>query len=270
MQIQNILKNNPFLSKYYYNLLYARVASCQRFLAHPVLSMLPELKGSYQGKRCFIIGTGPSLTISDLEMLSNEVTFGTNRIYELFDKTTWRPTFYINHDYDLIRSYPEKIKAVQSKISFIPIEFVEVFPGEKYRFFVLKHKVFYPHPAPFSFDISKCVNQGFSVVYGAIQIAVYMGFSEIYLLGVDHNYALSQDAKGQQVRTSNSKQNYSQGMKEYSNLKNLPRVQESTLAFETAEKISRRKNFRIFNATRGGKLECFERCVLDEVVKKSH
>ncbi len=269
MQIKEIFKNNPFLSKYYYNLLYARVARYQRFLAHQVLAMLLELKGRYQGKRCFIIGTGPSLTISDLELLSNEVTFGTNRIYELFDKTSWRPTFYINQDYDLIRSYPERIKAVRSEISFLPIEFVEVFPGEKYRFFVLKHKVFYPHSAPFSFDISKYVNQGFSVVYGAIQIAAYMGFSEIYLLGVDHNYALSQDAKGHQVRTSNSKHNYSQGMKEYSNLKNLPRVQESTLAFETAEKVSRKKGFRIFNVTRGGKLECFERCDLDEVINKN-
>ena len=52
-------------------------------------------------------------------------------------------------------------------------------------------------------------------------------------------------------------------------MENLPRVQESTLAFDTAEKVSRKHNFRIFNATRGGNLESFERCVLEDVIKKN-
>lgn len=116
---------------------------------------------------------------------------------------------------------------MSSQLAFIPIEFTEVFLGERYRFFVLRHKDYFPHQAPFSQDISKYVCQGFSVVYGAIQIAAYMGFSEIYLLGVDHNYSLYRDAKGRPIRTSDSRHNYSQGMAEYSNMNNLPRCKKA-------------------------------------------
>lgn len=268
--IKSFIKDNATLNKIGTNLLYARVAKYQRFLGKQSLELLKGLKGSHKGERCFIIGTGPSLSIEDLELLKGEVTFGTNRIYELFEKTDWRPTFYINQDSDLIRTYSDRIKMVPSVISFLPIDFDELFIGDNYRFFVLRHKEYYPYLAPFSKDISKQVCQGFSVVYGAIQIAVYMGFTEIYLLGVDHNYSISRDAKGRPIREESSSKNYPIGMNEYSNMNNLPRVQESTLAFEKAEKVSRRMGFRVYNATRGGKLEAFERCQLEDIVKINH
>ena len=46
----------------------------------------------------------------------------------------------------------------------------------------------------------------------------------------------------------------------------IPRIEETTIAYETAEKVAYKKGFRIFNSTRGGKLEAFERKNLDEVL----
>ena len=43
-------------------------------------------------------------------------------------------------------------------------------------------------------------------------------------------------------------------------------ILETTIAYETAEKVSHKKGFRIFNSTRGGKLEAFERVDLDIVI----
>lgn len=40
----------------------------------------------------------------------------------------------------------------------------------------------------FSDDIVRGVYSGYTVAYDMIQIAVYMGFSEIYLIGADFNY----------------------------------------------------------------------------------
>ena len=51
-------------------------------------------------------------------------------------------------------------------------------------------------------------------------------------------------------------------------MKNLPRIEESTIAYETAEKISRKMGVRIYNATRGGKLDSFERVDFDLIKKK--
>ena len=45
---------------------------------------LEALKGKYEGQRCFIVATGPSLTIQDVEALKDEKTFGLNRLYQIY------------------------------------------------------------------------------------------------------------------------------------------------------------------------------------------
>ena len=57
-------------------------------------------KNSHLNRRCFIIGNGPSLTANDLDKLSenSEITFAFNRIYHIFEQTSWRPTYYMSQD----------------------------------------------------------------------------------------------------------------------------------------------------------------------------
>lgn len=48
--------------------------------------------------RAFIVGNGPSLNQTNLELLNTEISFGCNAIDLLYDKTQWRPTYYVAHD----------------------------------------------------------------------------------------------------------------------------------------------------------------------------
>lgn len=266
MGIKKFVKNNPYLSRTAYNVLNAKIAYDQQRENRDVLGKIQTYKNKYQGKRCFIIGTGPSLTVEDLELIKNEYCFGTNRIFELFRKTTWRPTFYVNQDHDLIKRHMKTISELNIEHKFVPIEYKNDFDSNEMNFFVLRHQEFYPNAAPFSRNIEKYLAQGFTVTYGAIQLAVYMGFSEIYLLGIDHNYAVTRDSKGNIIKTNNGKQGYAVGMSDYMNMNNLPRIEETTISFETAERLSHKYNFRIYNCTRGGKLEAFERKLLENVI----
>ena len=150
---------------------------------------------------------------------------------------------------------------------FLPIEYHDRFKDDNYKFFVIKEHDFYPHKAQFSKDLSKYIAQGYTVTYGAIQLAVYMGFKTIYLLGIDHNYNIRRDAKGRPCRDDISKSNYAKGMSNYVNTNNLPRIEESTIAYETAEKVTAKMGVKILNATRGGKLEAFDRINFDDIFK---
>ena len=48
---------------------------------------------------------------------------------------------------------------------------------------------------------------------------------------------------------------------------NLPRVVESSMAYMTARKFADKHNdFSVYNATRGGKLEAFERADFDKII----
>jgi hypothetical protein len=63
------------------------------------LALLGELRNCHQGKRCFILGNGPSLQKTDLTRLRDEYTFGLNRIYMLFPQLGFSTTFLVtvNH-----------------------------------------------------------------------------------------------------------------------------------------------------------------------------
>ena len=54
-----------------------------------------ELVGKYQGRRCFVVGNGPSLKNQDLTKLKGEVVFTVNWMMRspLFD--TLKPTYHV-------------------------------------------------------------------------------------------------------------------------------------------------------------------------------
>ena len=119
----------------------------------------------------------------------------------------------------------------------------------------------------FSADITNQVIEGLTVTYSCIQLAAYMGFSEIYLLGVDHNYSVEIDSDGNIIKHDDHVKNYFDEAAVSINDINLPKVVEMTRAYLSAEKYSRDHGFRIYNATRGGKLEVFERVNFDTIVE---
>lgn len=233
-----------------------------------VVTGIKAFKDVHKGERCFIVGTGPSLKPEDLDTLkvNNEIVFAPNRIYEIFDKTDWRPTYYANQDFKLIEKTVNKIKEIDCP-KFLPIDVEKFFENENdINYFVLKHKDYYPKDAEFSFDLTDYIAQGFTVTYGLIQIAVYMGFKDIYLLGIDHNYSISLNEKG--VLVYNDTKDYFEGAKATNQGINLPRVVESTVAYMTAQKVAEKSDFKVYNATRGGKLEAFPRVDFDSLFEE--
>ena len=70
---------------------------------HPELA---QYKDIHNGKRIWLIGNGPSMTIDDLEKLheSHEICIACNRIYKIYDKTSWRADYLIMSDELGVRS----------------------------------------------------------------------------------------------------------------------------------------------------------------------
>lgn len=232
---------------------------------------LQDLKGLHQGERCFIIGNGPSLTADDLTSLKSEYTFAANRIFYIFDKTEWRPTFYCAQDLMVVKDIADKIGGMWTLFDkvFLNSNCYKFFRREESNcknvlFFNPKYKNGHKKIL-FSEDISDFIFDGGSVTYAAIQIAVYMGFSKIYLIGVDHNYAAT-SFKNNEISSSDVANSYFEGMP--TNLKmTKPNTEGSTLSFIKAKEFCDSHNVIIMNATRGGKLEVFPRISLEDILK---
>lgn len=220
-----------------------------------------ELKNKYAQKRCFIVATGPSLSTEDLEILykNNEITFGMNSVVRYFDKTEWRPQYYVLQDCDVYKKNAKLIKKYDDgKSIFLIADIVRRYAPECEKmnskmFFAqdlhnhnCKTEIDYSKPSrpKYSNDCFLQVEDGFTVTYSAIQLATYMGFKEIYLLGVDCDYS-----------------------------NNISRIKghvcspedQMKMSYMVAAEYAKNNKIKIYNATRGGKLEVFDRVEFDDL-----
>ena len=188
---------------------------CNRYIRKKIskedmdIKRIQEFKGKYKGQRCFVVATGPSLTVEDLNTLhkNNEVVFSMNTIVNAFEKTEFRPTFYCIQDKEVYLKNKDKICCYQLPYILIgranvPLKRVRIekkeLPIDKnvymYRLNAIYHwtQVVYGNTKKqlrFSFDCAEEVFDGSTIAYSVLQLATYMGFKEIYLLGADCDYS---------------------------------------------------------------------------------
>ena len=241
---------------------------------------IERFKNKYLGKRCFIIGNGPSLKAQYLELIKDEYCFAANRVYLMYEKTNWRPTFYMCQDDQILRAEWKNINTfnnVECFISYNPM-FKYGIDIPKANIYLADNRDYLKRTLPISFS-SKCENKiydGSTVTYSSMQLAIYMGFKEIYLLGMDHNYAHTID--------KNRKISYNPSVKTYfdDTYKDVYKEFEQksgaifavydfeavNSAYKQAKNVAEKKGIKIYNATRGGKLEIFERVNFDELINR--
>ena len=224
-------------------------------------SALSRYKDIHKGQKCFIIGTGPSINLEDIDKLRKFSTFGVNTLYKYFEKTGWNtsyyciidPNTYSNIKSDLYNNHVEniffsvnRIRKTNSSSNYVPF----LLNCESF------YRVRYKGKQPIC-RFSDEVFDGASVVYAALQIAVYMGFKDIYLLGVDCNYTLPKEALHGGDLSYSKDYNYN-----WTKQTGLTMIE----GFKVAKKYADEHGINIYNATRGGMLEVFPRVNLDDVV----
>ncbi|QWG73458.1 DUF115 domain-containing protein [Bacillus mycoides] len=216
---------------------------------------LKGFKDKHKGERCFIVATGPSLKLEDLEMLKNESTFSMNSIVLSYEDTSWRPTYYGIQDLRAYEKLKESISTANMPYTFCGISTKKLSPpisGDfiAYPLNLLDHNgAKLKHFTKFSDDAFSVIYDGFTITYSLMQLAVYMGFKEIYLLGVDCNYT----EKGK---------NY---LKDYITQTDFNAGYLMAQSYKVAQEYAEKNGVKIYNASRGGKLEIFERANLDEL-----
>lgn len=235
---------------------------------------LKSLQGKFNGKRCFIIGTGPSLTVEDLNTLKshNEITFASNKIFKIFEKTTWRPLLYCVSDIDVFAHYYDQICALDIPFQFLvnmkntkyekDLDKTKLKDNNKYVYNIFKEEIFDvangKNIPKFSIEPDKyIVDGGITVTYSMLQWAYFLGFQDVYLLGVDFDYA---DLSGNDVKKTD---HFCKNYIEKGEVVNYPKIKESLDAYMVANDFATTHDFRIYNATRGGKLEVFKRVDFD-------
>lgn len=223
---------------------------------------LMRYRGIHRGKRCFIIGNGPSLRMEDLDVLARhkEICFGLNLIHMAYQNTDWRPDYICVSDTLTLQKNAEKIIEHNQCPIFIADSFLRFQGDACVEERILPFRKVYPNEAndfeiSFAADITEGICNANSVAYYALQIAAYMGFAQIYLLGMDNSDWAFHFAKDYLLEADTIRDNYDEALESLL----------ISLAFQKAEEVSNGYHFKIYNATRGGYLETHERVEFDQL-----
>lgn len=223
-----------------------------------------QYKGIHAGKRCVIIGNGPSLRNTDLSLLRDEYTFGLNRIYLMFDELGFETTFHVVINRHVVEQCADDFRKIKAPL-FSTAPNRDFLDGATDTGFLNTIVGLWPY---FSRDASRGVWEGYTVTYVAMQLAYYMGFSEVVLIGVDHRFAVSgtpnQLVESTGPDTSHFDPRYfPKGFKWQ-----LPDLDNSEIAYRLARKEFEADGRRIVDATVDGALTIFPKASLKEALAR--
>jgi len=256
---------------------------------------ISKFRDLHRGERCFVMGNGPSLNKMDLGKLSNEIVFGCNAVFLLFERIAWRPKYFACVDTRVLRDRAADITAMldanPGMIAFFPdkltlhdgskavFETRDIIPPAKNRYYLreIQNSLSAPPATMFSLDANHYIVQPYTVSITMLQLAHYMGFTPIYLIGCDTSYSVGNSVRqdGQKLKdgvgllltsTKDDDSNhfdprYFGAGREWHN----PQVGGMIMHHGWARKSLERAGTDVFNATIGGQLEVYRRVDYDSL-----
>ena len=275
-----------------YKLFYAKYKSDLRRL-----QINADLKNKYEGKRCFIIGNGPSLNDMDLSLLKDEYTFTVNQFPRNKQFESVKTNFHLWADdrfFDIDENRPEDLellevmKNVNTKKNR-PLVFYSICGRHMVEKFGLDKILEVRYFAQVNFqrerfldrhgiDLTKATCNYPTVVHMAIELAIYMGFKQIYLIGTDCTGFLTiaqskMKAEADSYKygytvTENEKKRMERANNKFSISKELLYYSQMFTCYEILDSYANKIGVKLYNATPGGLLDSIERVEYMNVVRK--
>lgn len=214
---------------------------------------IPKFHNRYAGRDCFLMGNGPSLNKVDLPALRNYHLIGLNKIHLLLERQPLDLTFHVAVNELVIEQSWKDFTHLDcpSFLSYRPAEKLVADSGNIHYFLTARRA------APcFSKVLDEPLWEGWTVTFVALQLALFMGFRRVFLIGVDHNFACVGKPNEEQKMDGNDPNHfdprYFSGQQWH-----LPDLEGSEMAYQIAKFAFERNGGAILDATIGGKCEIF-------------
>lgn len=216
-------------------------------------------KGRFAGRRCFIMGNGPSLLKCDLSLLQDEVTICSNANYLIWDTIGYTPNYLTVEDRLVAEDRADQLFNLDRATQIYPRDLSYCLKQNNHAMYINFKREYRPFPQ-FSDDFDKIVYWGGTVSVLNLQLAYYLGCRQIYLIGFDHEYTVPDNVVDNVITSDADDVNhihpdyFGKGYRWHD--PNLARMEQ---AYSEARRFLESRGISVRNATVGGKLEVFER-----------
>ncbi len=219
---------------------------------------LKKLRNRYEGQRCFVLGNGPSLKKTDLSLLKNEITFGSNRIYMAFPEMGFQTTFLGCIDLLVVESNVEELQSLN-------MPFFTNWRARKFFLDTPKKNILYmydPWDGRLGFSTTPAwrVFEGATVTNIHLQMAFHMGFTQVILIGIDHSWNIPIIKQPTQlVSTGHDTDHFIANYYKPGQKFDPPAIETIETSYALARDYFAAHNREIIDATVGGKLQVFRK-----------
>jgi hypothetical protein len=167
------------------------------FVIHKPYEGFLKYRNMHEKDRVFLIGNGPSLRDTNLDLIKDEHSIAMNKISLIYPFTTWRPSYYL-YTADNInnRIWGEKWKlsvneavSYPGTTSFVWRAFADKVvsrPNIVWMDNVTEFDI--GEEGTFSTNAAQWISKTGTSMTGALRLAYFMGFKQVFLLGCDLNW----------------------------------------------------------------------------------
>ncbi len=226
---------------------------------------LRRLCNIHEGRRCFVIGNGPSLRKMDLSPLRNEITIGSNGIYKLFPQMGFHTTYLTMEDIAQCEDRRHEIGSIKGPIKIFALHNAYCVPPDDSTLFMniyLRQE----GEQKFSEDCSAAVYLGSTISYINLQLAFHLGCDPVYVIGADYNYGrIEKRLKPCKIVITDNiledlaETHFDPNYHRLGSRFGVPHVDKQYRAFQKAQEVFEKYGRRIYNAGRNSKLDVFEK-----------
>ena len=236
----------------------------------PVDSWLRDNRNRHLGETCFVVGTGPSMRGIDCSLLRGRSVMAVNGAIYL---DGLEATYFVSVSDVFWRHHREALRTVSCR-RFLPAFLRDPLEGSAPTSWLNAvmpriHDAagqLMPLPLGFSLQPHRFVALGGTVMVVCLQLAWYLGFDTVVLLGVDHNYGSPANITRGFVHTNDYVSAHF--MKDYykSSIFYLD-FSAMDRGYRLGEEAFRSSGRRVVNATPGTKLDVYPKVDLQDMLE---
>lgn len=229
-------------------------------------------KDKHKGRRCFVLGNGPSLNKQDLSLLSNEITITASAFYKNPIIKKWQPNYYCFADpkffdgsEEINRFFHDLRSRIHSSKFLVPVYAHKIIAEQ--NLLPLKQTYYSAFRGSlggnlkYNINLDKPIPGVINVVQLGIMWAIYMGCSPIYLLGLDHDW-LAHRGMDKHFYAEKTIENSLEAHGDLGKM-HYQKILEAVLSlwngYNNLSIYASQKGIKIINLTNGGFLDVFER-----------
>ena len=222
---------------------------------------LQRFHNCHQGQRLVLVCNGPSLKQTDFSLIRGEVVMGLNKIFLGFRQFRFYPRYYVAINQRVIEQSSSEILNPNC-IRFLRDFGTDNLLPESALTYLLPSR---PEPR-FHQDLTKGIFEGYTVTFAALQVAFYMGFASIIIIGMDHRYTFHGMPNEAHKLSGKDPNHFDPGYFSGHTWDN-PDLQNSESFYIMAREVFEANGRRIIDCTINGACTVFEKGSLEEVMQ---